>query len=490
MRQTLLCCLVVALTAVCGAGVSRGQNDSDDALVSKAPRYPEIVRADKPVAYWRFEDGGAAADLAGGEAWRSVQTVGAVKWNEPGPRQAKFPLLDEANTAAVFDEPASIRFDDPGAGSPFDFAAGDTISLEAWVNPTKLGDGQQVYVVGKGRTGNKGVAADNQNWSLRLAGQGASCRLNFLFRGEQNRKGNQDDWHRWTSDAGFAANSGWHHIAVVYTLGKGDSLRGYIDGKPTGGKWDYGGRTDEAPVVDDDQIWIGSASGNNAGNSFRGGIDEVAIYRAALSPERIAARWQVVQPKAYVTSVPIPRDGVLVEVLEGLPDQWNWDFVPPTPSERFTQRELAVVELPKKYTSHGVQDDRTNPLALWLHTELNLPAGKQRFLVRSRSGSRLWIDGKLVVENGFPTTKSDGHNPYRPVESRISTAIRPLQPGDQEQVAEVELAAGWHRVKWEVFLGGKKRRVEPGEASVSIAAAGSDEFWVIAPRGGGGGRMG
>jgi len=484
MSRTLTTGLVVVLIALAGAGTVRGQNDSDDGLVSKAARYPELVRADKPVAYWRFEDGSAAAELAGGEVWQPVEVVGAVKWNEAGPRQGRFTLFDEANAALGLDEPASVRFDDPGANSPFDFAAGDTITLEAWVNPTKLGDGQQVYVVGKGRTGNKGVAADNQNWSLRLAGEGGQCRLNFLFRGAQNRKGNQDDWHRWTSDAGFAAGSGWHHVAVVYTFGKGDSLRGYIDGRATAGKWNYGGKTDEAPVVDDDQIWIGSASGNNAGNSFRGGIDEIAIYGAALSPERIAARWQVVQPKPYVTSVPIPRDGVLVEVLEGLPDQWNWDFVPPAPSERFTQRELALVELPKKYTGHGVQDDRTNPLAVWLHTELNLPAGKQRFLIRSRSASRLWIDERLVVENGFPTTKSDGHNPYRPVESRISPHIRPLQPGDQENVAELELTAGWHRVKWEVFLGGKKRRVEPGEASVSIAPAGSDAFWVIAARGG------
>ena len=430
MSRFSMCLAVVFLAAVSVDGEVHAQNDSDDTRLPKAARYPEIVRADKPVAYWRMEDESGAAELGGGDsAWKPAQIVGPVKWKEKGPRQAKFPLFDEQNAAAVFDEPASIRFDDPGANSPFDFAAGDTITLEAWVNPTKLGDGQQVYVVGKGRTGNKGVAADNQNWSLRLAGQGGTCRLNFLFRGEQNRKSNQDDWHRWTSDAGFAAGSGWHHIAVVYTFGKGDSLRGYIDGKPTKGKWDYGGQTDEAPVVDDDQVWIGSASGNNPGNSFRGGIDEIAIYRSALSAERIAARWQVVQPKPYVTSVPIPRDAVLVEVLEGLPDEWNWNFVPPTPSERFTQAHLAVVELPKKYNGHGIQEDRANPLVLWLHTELNLPAGKQRLLVRSRNASRLYIDDKLVVENGFPKLKGDGHNPYEPVESKISPEHPPAPAG-------------------------------------------------------------
>ncbi|MCI0360957.1 MAG: DUF1549 domain-containing protein, partial [Planctomycetaceae bacterium] len=487
MFRSLKSCVVVVLSCgICG-GLARAQNDSDDAKLPQRTAYPEIVRADKPVAYWRMEDETGAAEQDGSYMlWKPAQVAGPVKWNEKGPRQAKFPLFDAQNAAAVFDEPASIRFnepaslrdDDPGAGSPFDFAAGDTITLEAWVSPTKLGDGQQVYVIGKGRTGNQGAAADNQNWSLRLAGQGGTCRLNFLFRGAANRKSNQDDWHRWTSDAGFAPGSGWHHIAVVYTFGKGDSLRGYVDGKPSKGKWDYGGQTDEAPVVDDDQIWIGSASGNNPGNSFRGGIDEIAIYRSALPAERIAARWQVVQPKPYVTNVPIPRDSVLVEVLEGLPDEWNWNFVPPTPSERFTQRELALVELPKKYNAHGIQEDRTNPLVLWLHTELKL-AGKQRLLVRSRSAARLYIDDKLIAENGFPTSRSDGHNPYRPVESKISPNIRPLQPGDQEAAGEVELTEGWHRVKLELFVGGKKRRLEAGEASVAIAPAGSDGFWVV-----------
>ena len=123
---------------------------------------------------------------------------------------------------------------------------------------------------------------------------------------------------------------------------------------------------------------------------------------------------------------------MLVEVLEGLPDEWNWDFITPTPSERFTQRELAFVELPKKYNSHGVIDDRSAAFVLWAHANLELPAGKQRLLLRSRSAARLFIDDKLVVENPFQSNKTDGHNPYKPVESEISPRIRPLQPGDMK----------------------------------------------------------
>jgi uncharacterized protein DUF1553/uncharacterized protein DUF1549 len=266
---------------------------------------------------------------------------------------------------------------------------------------------------------------------------------------------------------------------VTYQFGRGDSIRGYVDGRASKGAWDYGGKTDEAPVVDDDQIWIGSASGNNAGNSFIGGIDEIAIYRTALPSERIAARWKVNLPKAYATNVLVPDGQVLVEVLEGIPDDWTWNFIAPTPSERFTQRELAFVELPKKYNAHGVIDDRSGAFVLWAHANLDLPAGRQRLLLRSRSAARLYIDDKLVVENPFQSNKTDGHNPYKPVESQISPRIRALQPGDHEELAEVELPGGRHRVLLEVFVGGKKHRPEVGETSLAIAPAGSDDFWVV-----------
>jgi hypothetical protein len=162
-----------------------------------------------------------------------------------------------------------------------------------------------------------------------------------------------------------------------------------------------------------------------------------------------------------------------------LPDQWNWDFVPPPPSERWTQRELAFVELPRKYNNHGVIDDRSSPFVVWAHANVNLPAGKYRLLIRSRNASRLFIDGKLLVENPFQTTKTDGHNAWDPVESKISPRIRPLQPGDSETVAEIEFTGGKHRLRYELFIGGKKHRPETGEASVSIAPAGSDDFWVL-----------
>ncbi|MEX2026645.1 MAG: LamG-like jellyroll fold domain-containing protein, partial [Pirellulaceae bacterium] len=457
--------LVVALAPPCLA-----QNDSDS---NDAPQsYANIVAADTPAFWWRFEE----AKVALGEI------VGKVTLNVAGPRKERFPKFDDKNAAAQFvGGSGRIVVKDAGENSPLDFDAGDAITLEAWVNPAKLASGQTVYVVGKGRTGNDGVAKDNQNYALRLVGDGGKAGLSFLFRGASNTPAKTEDWHRWDSLPAFAVGSGWHYVAVTYAFGQKDSLRGYIDGKEVKGKWKgYGGATDEGPVVDDDELWIGSSMGGSSGSSFTGELDEVAIYRSALPAERIAARYQAVQPKPYITSVPIPRDRVLVEILENIPDGNSWDFIPPSPIERTDEPALALVELPRKYNEHGVRADRTNPLVVWMTTDIELPTGPQRLLLRSRNAARLYLDGKLVIDNPFPKSRSDGHNSLHIVKSDVSPNIRPVQPGDQENVTELKIAPGIHRLKLELFGGGKSKRIEFGELGLYIAPADSDDFRLVA----------
>lgn len=476
---------VVAATAQ----TTRAQNDSDDAPSSTGGAYAELVADDEPVAWWRFQQ----AKDAAAESWAqpaldeklikefaAAKFIGKVAASEAGPRPPIFPLFAANNTAAKFDGKSYLKFADPGDDSPFDFQNGDSITLEAWVSAAKLSDGQQVYLIGKGRTGNAGVAKDNQNWALRIAGAGGQAKISFLFRTATNK--DENDWHRWNSTASFGVGKSWHHLAVTYKFGDSKSIRGYIDGKPTGGEWDYGGATNDAPVVDNDEIWLGSASGGNAGNSYQGLLDEVAVYRTALSAERIKARWKIVQPEGYVTKLPIPKDQALVEVFEGLPDDWSWDFSYPQPGERWQHDRLALSAIPQKYGEHGTRIDRGSPHVLWLTMETELPAGEQRVLLRSRHAAKLYLDGKLIVENPFPSGRTDGHNDWVPVESKISKNIRALQPGDQEKVVEVSIAPGSHRLKLEFFVAGKKRRPEIGETCVAIAAKGSDDFRVVSPR--------
>jgi len=465
---------------------------------SKADRYAEIIRADEPVAWWRLRDEQPgeilnAATTGDDAATLTGRVEGKVTLQVPGPLTADFPLFGEGSRAVRFHgDGGSIRVADPGENSVLDFAHGDSITLEAWVRLNKLGNGQQVYLVGKGRTQNPGAAHNNQNYALRLQGNGGSGRISFLFRNSDNRRGKSEDFHRWNSDAGIPAGGGWHHIAVTYTFGEPESIRGYVDGRATKGKWDFGGATDKGPVVDDDEVWIGSSMGAAKGSTLNGDLAEVAIYRRALSAERIAARYQPSPPPPPVADAELPPGAVLVEILEGIPDVKAWGFRRPAPSESYVEPAFAFLDLPQRYSPRGVRTDRTNPLVMRATSLVEVPAGKYRLLVRTRNSARFSMDGELVLETPFRSDSADAHHDVHLVESDIAPNIRPLQPGDMEQVTEIEITAGVHRFELEAFVGGRKRRPEIGEMSVSLMpilekgessdAIATQEFRILSPR--------
>ncbi|MBC8116589.1 MAG: hypothetical protein H7062_19525, partial [Candidatus Saccharimonas sp.] len=410
------------------------------------------------------------------------RVVGTVTFDSAGPRPEKFPRFTTDNRAAKFAAGGSIRFADPGENSPLDFDLGDSITLEAWVAPAKLGNGQNMYVVGKGRTKNEGVAAENQNYALRLAGDKGQACVSFLFRNARNRAGQQDDFHRWTTTDGFKVDGSWHHVAVTYTFGKSDSIKGYIDGRPLAGKWDYGGATNDGPVVDNDEVWIGSALGGSVSNTFDGLLDEIAIHRESLSAEKIAARYVVEQIPSYVTKPYKDEAIVWCEVMDGIPDQFSWDFPVPAPSDFWLGVTFGLIEVPHKYNSHGVRTDRSNPLMVRLTGWYEFPETETRLIVRSHCGARLFIDGKLVVENPFPKPRGDGHGELYDVTKTIVPGIRAPQTGDHDVLVAVKGNGQKQIVTLEVFAGGKKHRPEFGESGVWIERA-DGRFHLLSSKG-------
>lgn len=449
---------------------------------TSADEYAEIVRRDKPAAWWRFEAAKVKRVTDSAASKLDGTLAGAAKTGQDGPRPERYPLFETNNNALRITRGGSfVRVKDPGKNGPLDFDKGDSITLEAWVNPVSLGSGKFMYVVGKGRTGRKGVSRDNQNYALRLAGTGGQAQITFLFRNHRNRPGNSNDYHRWTSKTGFPLG-GWHHVAVTYTFGKADSLKGYIDGKPVAGVWDMGGKTDAAPVVDDDELWIGSSLGGQAGSTFRGGIDEVAIYRSTLSPERIRARFKAKLPKPYVTKGPLPKDGVLVEIMERLPLK-SWSFIAPKPTLRYVEPAFGFHELPQKYDENGLRSNWSNPFLVRMTGLVELPKGELRLHVRSRSAARVFIDGKRVLSNSFHNVGGGGHTPIKDRRKIKEDHIRMLQPGDTENIAVFKSAGKVYRVTFEIIVGGKNKRPEAGETSLAYRVNGSQEpFRVFVPQ--------
>lgn len=469
----VLMCLVAAILAQRAAAV-----EAD---------FTELVKADKPVAFWRFsgEKGKPVANEAPlGETPELLDgsPVGVVVLQQEGPRPKRYLAFDAKNTAAAFSgQRGFIRVKDPGDDSPLDFGLGDTITLEAWVNLQAIGDGQNIYIVGKGRTNNDGFTRENQNYALRLRGIGDKARVSFLFRNGTKQPAAQRDYHRWNSAIGFAADTGWHHLAVSYTFGKPKSIQGYLDGEPVPGTWDMGGPTADGPVTDNDDLWIGSSLGGSPNSTFNGLIDEVAIYRHALSAERIRERWRIdsSQPAVPEIELPEPPEGqVLVEIFEGL-GKGSYFRPSKEAAQTITLPALAITDLPQKYNAKGLIADRPTPVLVRAITKLSLPAGEYSLMLRSKDQSRLRIDGRVVAQTKIMSKNASGHEHVPELAASDHPLLRPLTPGHQEQRATVQLDGGEHVVVLEGVVGTGGLRPEIGEL---VAAIGRDGvFHVLSP---------
>lgn len=457
-------------------------------LTTEAETYQERVLKDGPVAYWRF-DGTAkgqsqVADLVKGY---EAKLVGDAKLNTPGPQsyfeqnesngkaQVGYTVFDDQNQALSLNGGRAV-VQDPGKDSDFDFKKGDTITIEAWVNLSGgLSNEQQVYVIGKGRTQNKGVAGSNQNWALRVRHSQGASRISFLFRGEGNK-----NWHRWNSNDGFGLGTGWHHLVVSYTFGEPDTVVGYIDGRASKGKWDYAGKTSDGPMVDNDDIWIGSSMGGNAGSTLHGQVDEIALYRKRLAPETIAKRFQFTPGLLKLDLKGLKPGQVRIEIFEGMSDrQWRDPRHLNQPVESFTQRNFALARVPRKYNEKGIIIDRSQSYLLRAVGRVKPGKGQHRLLLRSLNGARLWVDGKALATNRFTLPQGDAHQLVDESPVMHHPSIRILPVGHTEKLVTLESDGGEHVIMVEVMVGGKSRQ-EIGEFSLSLDR-GEKGFEILSP---------
>lgn len=455
----------------------------NSALISAAA--PSVVA---PSASWEFDSEEATPLLAHGGVHRDV----------PGPRPPEFPDFEPTNTAVKFDgSGAHFSFADAGTKSPFDFASGDAITIEAWVRVDDLRNGENLYIIGKGRTGAAGFARDNQNWALRLRGAGGKACVSFLFATTPAAGVAKSDahWHRWTTTQGFAPKTGWHHVAAAYRFGEPESVRGWIDGEPLGGQWDMGGASREAPVVDDDAVWIGSSQGGAPGNSFRGLLDSIAVHRSILDDKTLAARFKRVgEPIVAKPAVetlpplgPLPQGRVVVTFHEEMPSHDRWlleDETWPAETTRWQGDEFLLPRLPLRYDAWGIRESWKAPVGVRLAADVQLAPGKNTLLLRTRGLSRLWVDGKIVARTKAHTGSPSGEEPITPVAEPPLPGLRPAEHRAQEVQVEIDAGPdGRCQVVLEAMAGGKKFRAEPGELCLAVRTPSGDVFNLLQPAG-------
>ena len=495
-----------------------------------ARSYRELLLADKPVAYWRFDSIEECCTSSETDAALRANAGDKVSLLEAGPRPPQFPLFPDENTAADFSgypRDTYLRVKDPGAKSVFDFENGDTITLEAWVQCPALPDGRNVYIVGKGRTGSASFAADNQNWALRLRGQGALACASFLFHDRDGA--GEKGWHRWTSTSGFQPGDAWHHVVVSYQFGEPESVRGYLNGEEVKGAWDMGGASAAAPVVDDDEVWIGGSMGGTANAQFPGRIDELAIYRAALPAERIALHAARIGPVPTLLPVPasngvvkksealplppasiaaeeLPKGKVRVQVFEfahvakpeapeipsndsekkkadtGEEDE-SWSVLPGIRTDEFTERAFAFADMTNKYSEHGVKTDRSSPFLVRAAGVVRLPAGEYTLHLRALTGTRVAFDGHIVAETPLKKAKGGDVEAVPDLaKEQLVPAMPLLPPGHKEVQGRLSSDGQPHVLLIESLVGGKGIRPELGELFVAVTKDGKS-FAVLAPEG-------
>ena len=419
----------------------------------------QIAAAD-PIAYWGFSE---SDSLGGG--------LGLA----PGPRGPVHPGFSSGNTGVALKSGAHLVVPDEGMKSRFDFDNGDSFSVEAMVNPTELNGYSSILT--KGRTANAGFPSDNQNWAFRLASVGGQAGVNFLFRSRAGEQGT-GDWHRWTSKDGFTVGSGWHHVALSYTFGKPDSIRAFIDGTEVKGQWDKGGATTAPPVVDDDEVWLGSTMGGKPTNSFFGTLDEVALYRHVVPAKVFKSRFKYVPPPLVL---PDPKSGVLQVNMHGpLNSDRSFPNDPGEPLIAWQQAELGFLRLPMKYSDWGVREDWGTAVMVRAVTEIKLEPGEYEFLLRSRTATRLFIDGEQVVS--LPKQKRGGgaHNQVKPIPDVVRPGMRPTAMDDVEKIISFATPGGRHAIVMDVMVGGPRLRLDFGEPCLAISN-GTDMFRLLTP---------
>lgn len=393
--------------------------------------------------------------------------VGDAKIDLVGPTGEFFRGLPETNVALQLDGKGDYaRVPDDGVHGSLDFQQGEPITIEAWVRLDQIQSGQNVYIVGKGRTHRDGPK-DNQNYALRLRGVGRDWRISFLFRSAGDVEA-KPDWHRWTSERGFRADGDWHHVAITYQFGTPQSIRGYVDGTPVKGSWDMGGATTRPPVIDDDELWIGSSRGGSTGNSFRGAIDEVVIRRDITPAAEYEHRRVVISHPPQEPTGGLLPNVVNVSLYENVGGMSRWNSRLPAPLVRYEQSAFGFTRIPIAFGEGGVRRDWNGPVLVVAMADVPIPNGEGEWMLRAGGLSRLWVDDTLIADTPAHLGNSGGHGAVTRYE-QDDPWLRPPRAGHFEEIVTYKHErSGVARITLQTLVGEKGLRHEIGEVLVAF----------------------
>jgi hypothetical protein len=158
------------------------------------------------------------------------------------------------------------------------FAAGQALTLEAWVRPDFFDDVRMILA----------KDADGlTNYSFRVDEVG---KLQFYYRDAANTT-----WFMYATSTAAVALGQWSHVAVTHVFGAGENIRLYINGQPVAGEWTT--PPSDGPYQGTGDLLIGAGLPDNLGDPlirvFPGEIDEARIWNVVRSGSEISANMTV-----------------------------------------------------------------------------------------------------------------------------------------------------------------------------------------------------
>ncbi len=370
-------------------------------------------------------------------------------------------VCPKSNRALSFTKAgAHLRIAADQSNNQLAFTNGDAITLEAWVKLDRIGNGSNVYIVGKGRTYEQ-KTVENQNYALRLTGAGQEAKPSFLFATQDPASQSKSTYHRWTGTRGFAADGSWHHVAISYRFGDPSSIQGFVDGESTKGKWDMGGETKLPPIHDNDALWIGSARGGDPNNSLVGSVDDIRVYREIVSANELKSRRKVI-PRVPTWPTAADEDRVTVTLHPAAVSHTAFPMVASKEAIRLSLPHLALHRLPLQYDAGGVRKVWKGPVLLRAFARVPLPNGEVELLLRSPGLARVWLNGEVVMSTPPRRLNPDAHQPLIVYEPDMPW-LRVPRVGDNEARKVVNIADSKVEIILESQIGSSSTRCETGE---------------------------
>jgi PKD repeat protein len=223
--------------------------------------YQAEVLADSPVSYWRLGEatGTTAADSAGSS---TGSIKGGIVTGAPGA------LAGDANTAMSFD--GTTGYVSVPNSSSLNLT-GD-LSIELWAKPGALDNTTRAAV-------HKGGASGYPSYQYRLGLTSSNFWRGTVFIGSDN--------YTVTSPSIAKANT-WTFLAMTR---RGSTLTLYMNGVAVATT-----TASASPLNTSTGVLAVGRTGSTSVDYFKGSLDEVAVYPAALSPARITAHYRAGTP--------------------------------------------------------------------------------------------------------------------------------------------------------------------------------------------------